>query len=155
MATTKSDRKKEKEEKKERKEQERKEQERKEKKELERKEKNEKKGKKTVEELVFSEFEIDGAIYKTTLPKYYRRNKKWKPKAIGDIESMITGVIKSIFVEQGTQVKQGDCLLLLEAMKMNNEILSPVDGTVQEIFVAENANVPKGTLMVKITPDIV
>jgi len=145
MATTKSDREKEKKEKKE--ERERKEQERKEK-----RAKKEKKGKEAAEELVFSEFEIDGTVYKTTLPKYFQPNKKWKPKEVGDIESLITGVIKNVFVEQGTPVKKGDCLLLLEAMKMNNEILSPIDGIVQSIFVTENSNVAKGTLMIKIAP---
>jgi biotin carboxyl carrier protein len=40
-------------------------------------------------------------------------------------------------------------------MKMNNEILSPIDGTVQDVFVTENSNISKGVLMVKITPDVV
>ena len=129
-------------------------QEERERKEQERKEKRakEKKSKKAAEEPIFSEFEIDGTVYKTTLPKYFQRDKKWKPKEIGEIESLITGVIKDIFVKPGDPVKKGDCLLLLEAMKMNNEILSPVDGIVQGIFVTENSNVAKGTLMVKITP---
>jgi biotin carboxyl carrier protein len=46
-------------------------------------------------------------------------------------------------------------VLLLEAMKMNNEILSPFDGTVQDIYVTENSNVSKGTLMIKISQETV
>jgi len=114
------------------------------------KEKKEKKKKKAIEAPVFSELEIDGTIYKTMFPKYFHQNKKWKPKEIGDVESLITGVIKKVFVAQGNLVKKGDCLLLLEAMKMNNEILSPIDGVVQDVFVTENSSVSKGTLMIKI-----
>ena len=112
--------------------------------------KNEKKAKKTAQTLSFSDLEIDGTVYKTTLPKYFQQSKKWKPKDLGEINSLITGAIKSIFVKKGDTVKKGDCLLLLEAMKMNNEILSPIDGVVQDVFVTENSNISKGVLMVKI-----
>jgi len=112
--------------------------------------KKDKKNKKSIEPLVYSELELNGTVYITTFPKDFQLNKKWKPKDIGEIESLITGVIKNIFVKQGDTVKCGDCLLLLEAMKMNNEILSPVDGVIQDVFVTENSNVPKGTLLIKI-----
>jgi len=118
-------------------------------------EKSEKKAKKATQTLSLSDLEIDGTVYKTVLPKYFQQSKKWKPKDLGEINSLITGAIKSIFVKPGDTVKKGDCLLLLEAMKMNNEILSPIDGTVQDIFVTENSNVSKGVLMIKITPDVV
>ena len=112
--------------------------------------KHEKKGKKAIEQPVYSELEIDGTVYKTTYPPRFQPNKKWKQKDIGEVEALITGVVKSIFVKKGDAVKKGDCLLLLEAMKMHNEILSPVDGIVQEVFVTEKSKVAKGTLMVKI-----
>jgi len=120
------------------------------KKEKVKKEKKVKKDKKEVEVLVFSDFEINGTVYKTTLPAHFQQSKKWKPKDVGDIESLITGTVKDVFVKQGDMVKKGECLLLLEAMKMNNEILSPVDGAVQDIFVTENSKVSKGFLMIKI-----
>ena len=116
--------------------------------------KKDKKGKGAIETPSLSELEIDGTIYKTTLPSHFQKNKKWKPKEIGEIEALITGSIKKIFVKKGDPVKKGNCLLLLEAMKMNNEILSPVDGNVQDIFVTENSNVSKGTLMIKIASEI-
>ena len=117
--------------------------------------KREKSEKKAALPLVLSELEINGTVYKTTLPKYFQQNKKWKPKDLGEINSLITGSIKSIFVKPGDTVKKGDCLLLLEAMKMNNEILSPIDGVIQDVFVTENSNVSKGVLMMKITQDVV
>ena len=109
-----------------------------------------KEGKKNIKPPIYSELEIDGTVYKTTLPDRFLQNKKWKPKDTREIESLITGIVKNIFVKKDDPVKKGDCLLLLEAMKMNNEILSPVDGIVQNIFVTENSNVSKGVLMIKI-----
>jgi hypothetical protein len=58
-----------------------------------RKEKSERRGKKNANPLVFSEFEVDGTVYKTTLPSRFQQNKKWKPKDLGEIEALITGVI--------------------------------------------------------------
>jgi len=117
------------------------------------KDRKEKKEKKAVETPVYSEFELNGTIYKTTFPAHFKQAKKWKPTDIGEIESIITGTIKNIFVKKGDEVKKGDCLLFLEAMKMNNEILSPIDGVVQDVFIIENSKVTKGTLMIKIVPD--
>jgi pyruvate carboxylase subunit B len=114
------------------------------------KEKKDKKGKKDTEIIDFSLLEIGGTVYKTTFPKHYDKRKKWRPKDIGEIESLITGVVKDIYVKKGDTIQRGDCILLLEAMKMNNEILSPIDGIVQDVFVTEKTNIPKGTLMVKI-----
>ena len=114
------------------------------------KEKKVKKGKKEAEAPVFSDFELNGTVYKTTFPPHFRQSKKWKPKNIGEIESLITGTVKEVFVKQGDTVEKGDCLLLLEAMKMNNEILSPIDGIVRDVFVTENSKVAKGFLMVKV-----
>ena len=113
--------------------------------------KKDKRDKKFVKQPVYSDLEINGTVYKTTYPPRFQP-RKWKPKDIGEIESLITGVVKTVFVKKGDAVKKGDCLLLLEAMKMHNEILSPVDGIVREVFVTKNTNVPKGTLMVKIVP---
>ena len=112
--------------------------------------KQDKRDKKSVKQLVYSDLEINGTVYKTTYPPRFQPNKKWKPKDLGEIESLITGIVKTIFVKESDAVKKGDCLLLLEAMKMHNEILSPIDGVVQEVFVTEKSKVAKGTLMVKI-----
>jgi biotin carboxyl carrier protein len=126
----------------------------KDKKEKKSKGRKEKKGKGSIDMSLFSELEIGGTVYKTTLPDRFQQKKKWKSKDIGEIEALITGVIKNIFVKKGDAVEKGNCLLLLEAMKMNNEILSPVDGVVQDIFVTENSNVSNGPLMIKIKAEV-
>ena len=57
------------------------------------------------------------------------------------IESPITGVIVEISVSVGEEVSDGDLLVVIESMKMENEILSEYDGTVKEIFIRQNQNI--------------
>lgn len=66
------------------------------------------------------------------------------------IESPMPGNIWKIEVKEGQVVKAGDVLLILEAMKMENEIMAPVDGVVASIHVAEGAAVNGGDILVSL-----
>ena len=66
------------------------------------------------------------------------------------INSPMPGTILDIKCKVGDSVKKGTILLILEAMKMENEIMSPVDGTVKQISVNKGASVSSGDLMVVI-----
>jgi glutaconyl-CoA/methylmalonyl-CoA decarboxylase subunit gamma len=66
----------------------------------------------------------------------------------GGVTAQIAGRIIALKVKPGDAVKQGDVLLLLEAMKMENEIKAPADGTVKEILVKEGDRVTEGQAMV-------
>jgi biotin carboxyl carrier protein len=68
----------------------------------------------------------------------------------GGVAAQIAGRILSIKVKPGDAVSQGDVLLILEAMKMENEVKAPADGTVKEILVAEGARVADGETMIVI-----
>ena len=57
------------------------------------------------------------------------------------------GTILSINFAQGAAVKKGDVLMILEAMKMENEIMSPCDGTLAAIHTSKGAAVETGTLL--------
>lgn len=57
------------------------------------------------------------------------------------------GTIFNIAVNEGQQVKKGDVILVLEAMKMENEIMSPKDGKVTEIAVAKGQQMNTGDLL--------
>lgn len=57
------------------------------------------------------------------------------------VESPITGVIVEISVSVGEEVSDGDLLVVIESMKMENEILSEYDGTVKEILIRNNQNI--------------
>ncbi|MEM3770508.1 MAG: biotin/lipoyl-containing protein [Candidatus Bathyarchaeia archaeon] len=72
--------------------------------------------------------------------------KTVKPKQVisGTVTAPMTGKIVSIKVGRGEQVKAGQVLCILEAMKMENEITAPVAGTIREILVSEGASVSDG-----------
>lgn len=60
------------------------------------------------------------------------------------VKAPIPGVILSINATVGTAVKRGSTILVIEAMKMENEIVAPRDGTVTGIFVQKGASVASG-----------
>ena len=62
------------------------------------------------------------------------------------------GLIAVIEVKEGQQVAAGDPLLIIDAMKMENELVAPVGGIVKQIAVATGETVEKGTLLVRIEP---
>lgn len=64
------------------------------------------------------------------------------------VETPIPGSIFKILVNEGDQVNEGDVLLILEAMKMENEIVSPRDGVVESIAVDTGATVGMGDTLV-------
>ena len=61
------------------------------------------------------------------------------------------GTILDIKVSKGQQVKKGDTIIVIEAMKMENEISAELNGTVIEIYVAKGAQVNTGTPLILIT----
>ncbi len=66
------------------------------------------------------------------------------------VTAMLPGTIVKILVEVGEEVKVGQTLLILEAMKMENEVVSPKDGVVKEIKVKEGMRVETGDALVVI-----
>ena len=63
------------------------------------------------------------------------------------VNSPMPGNILSIKVQTGASVKKGDVIMVLEAMKMENEIMAPCDGTVASINVNAGAAVETGTVL--------
>jgi biotin carboxyl carrier protein len=66
-----------------------------------------------------------------------------------ELRAPIPGLITRIMADQGEEVVQGQGLLVLMAMKMENEIGSPKAGVVKEVCVTEGSTVDKGDLLVK------
>jgi len=64
-----------------------------------------------------------------------------------EIKTAMPGKVVRILVEQDAEIKQGDGVLIVEAMKMQNEMKSPKDGTVKEIRVEEGATVNAGDIL--------
>ena len=66
------------------------------------------------------------------------------------VKSPMPGTIINIKVSQGSHVKKGEVLLILEAMKMENEILAPSDGVVAQLFVSKGSAVSTGDNLISI-----
>ena len=68
--------------------------------------------------------------------------------AVGErISSPMPGNILDVRVAVGQSVKKGDVLMILEAMKMENEIMCPCDGKVISVNVTKGTTVESGTLL--------
>ena len=64
-----------------------------------------------------------------------------------DVKAKMPSVVISVAVSVGDEVSKGDALGEVEAMKMKNKILSPVDGKVTAIKIAEGDRVKPGGVM--------
>lgn len=69
-------------------------------------------------------------------------------KRSGTISSTIPGKVISLHVSVGDEVKEGDVMIILEAMKMQNEIEAPSAGVVARLHVREGEAVSSGTKLV-------
>jgi biotin carboxyl carrier protein len=66
------------------------------------------------------------------------------------VEAPMPGTILNVAVKAGDTVKKGQLLVVLEAMKMENEIVSPVDGKILSVGVSKGDSVNPGDLLVQI-----
>ena len=73
--------------------------------------------------------------------------KKSTEEGILEITAPLPGIVYDVKVKQGAAVKQGQSLLILMAMKMENDITSPKDGILKEIKVKKNNNVNRGDVL--------
>ncbi len=69
---------------------------------------------------------------------------------LAEIKTAMPGKVVRILVESGAEVEKGDGIIVVEAMKMQNELKSPKDGTVKEIRAAEGHTVNAGEVLVVI-----
>ena len=79
-----------------------------------------------------------------------RKKREDEVAAGGPIKALMPGRVVRILVAQGDQVRKGTGLLILEAMKMENEIHAVVDGVVEELFVTAGQTVEAGADLLKI-----
>lgn len=70
-------------------------------------------------------------------------------KQVNVIKAPMPGLILEISVAVGQEVKQNDCLLILEAMKMENSFLSPRAGIIKSISASKGDAVEKGQLLIE------
>ena len=86
---------------------------------------------------------------KNVKPKIEKEQAQVKKSITGgeQVKSPMPGTIVKVVANEGSTVKKGDVILILEAMKMENEITSPVDGTIVEFAVAKGTTVNTGDVL--------
>jgi pyruvate carboxylase len=93
---------------------------------------------------------VHSAVYKTEYTNKYRNRQKWEKPDENKLLSFIPGTIIDVFVKPGDVLKEGDPLLILEAMKMHNLVQMPFDGKIASVYVKSGDKIPKGSLMIEI-----
>ena len=93
---------------------------------------------------------IDNSLYKTRINSRFANRKPYEPADHRIVTSFIPGTILDIHVQAGQTVKQGDALMILDAMKMQNIIKSSVDGRIKKIAVKKGDKVSKGCILLEL-----
>jgi biotin carboxyl carrier protein len=80
------------------------------------------------------------------------QRRRTAPTGRGDLRAPTAGTIMRVLVAAGDQVRTGDPLVILEAMKMEQQITAPQDGVVSRVLCHEGEQVAAGTELVVLTP---
>ena len=80
-----------------------------------------------------------------------RRGREDEIGGSGVVKALMPGRVVRVLVAKGDAVRKGAGLLILEAMKMENEITAPADGTVDELFVEAGQTVESGAELLHIS----
>jgi len=89
-------------------------------------------------------YRTDGQVDLSEAPRFPDARQAAKP---GSLESPLPGRVIRVFVEAGATVELGQPLLIVEAMKMEHEIVAPAAGPVVELRVSEGQQVETGTVL--------
>jgi len=104
------------------------------------------------EEKELKDLIISGVAYKTTYTRNFEQRVNCEAPYENMLYSFIPGTIIDIFVKPKQKLKEGDTILLLEAMKMQNQVRMPFDGEIVKINVKKDEVIPNRYLMVEIKP---
>ena len=72
-----------------------------------------------------------------------------KVKVVNNVKAPMSGVVLDIMVNDGSTVAEGDSVLILEAMKMENIIKAERDATIKNILISKGASVDKNQVLIE------
>ncbi len=100
-------------------------------------------------EQEFYQLIIDDTPYEVKLTPKFLRRKPYIPSDPKKLNSLIPGIIQTIFVKKGQNIKRGENILILEAMKMKNSVKSPQDGIIKSVNIKQGDMVVKDQLLIE------
>jgi len=92
---------------------------------------------------------VDGDVYKVKHVELTAKKKTHK-KEEGNLNSPISGKVVNVKVKKGDNVKKGDVLMVIEAMKMEYLIRAPSNGKIKKVNFKENTQIEIGEETVEI-----
>ena len=104
------------------------------------------------EEKELKELIIQGGIYLTTYTRKFEQRIKWEATDENKLYAFMPGRIIDIFVKPKQKLKEGETILLLEAMKMQNQVRMPFDGEIVHINVKRDDVIPNRHMLIEIKP---
>jgi len=78
------------------------------------------------------------------------RSRRGAGRGAGLVKAPMPGRVVRILVEPGQQVKSGEGIVVVEAMKMENELSAPRDGVVTQVHVSEGDTVESGAALIQV-----
>lgn len=97
----------------------------------------------------YYEVEVYDPLYKFLKP--LANESDFESLFFAKITSPMPGLVVKILCKEGDQVNKGDKVIIIEAMKMENALLTPISGYVEKIYVKEGIAVEKGATLVEIS----
>ena len=104
-------------------------------------------------ELKRYQIQIDGRIYHVQISDEVDQQiltmnlKSKRSNQLKELRAPMPGLVRQVNVQAGDQVDAGDSLFILEAMKMENLLKSPVNGKVSDVFVKPGESVEKNQIL--------
>lgn len=98
---------------------------------------------------------VNGNIYKIKVEDQFDQLLKQlgldnlATNKVAEIKAPMPGLVLNVMVEEGIEIKKGDNLLILEAMKMENILKSSTDGIVKKVLVKQGDKVEKNQLLIQ------
>ncbi len=93
---------------------------------------------------------IDDTSYDTRVTPKFRRRKQYVAVDPKKIYAFIPGIITKLNVYEGQKISKGQSMLILEAMKMLNDVTCPVDGRIKAVHIKQSQMVVKGQLLLEL-----
>lgn len=94
------------------------------------------------------DFAVTARKYKTLLNKKFINRKVYEAPNPNEVRTFIPGTVIKVLVKKGQKVKAGETILILESMKMMNQIKMPFNGKIVDIPVEIGNRIKKNDLMI-------
>lgn len=93
---------------------------------------------------------INGRTHLLTKQSGSRKSAGGHHRAAGELTAPMPGQVRAVNINEGDAVTKGQTLMVLEAMKMEIRIQSPIDGTVGKLFVKQGQTVEREQMLIEI-----